>query len=241
MISVCIATYNGERFIREQMASILAQLSAEDEVIVSDDGSTDRTLEYIRAFRSPIVRIVQNRGEHGYTPNFENALREAKGDYIFLSDQDDVWKPEKVKTCLEYLKKYSLVISDADIVDREGKLLFNSFFEMRHSHRGFLPNLVRFSFLGCCLAFRRELRDKALPFPPNHYMSTHDNWITMVGMTFFRVKVTDEKLVSYRRHDANASSGGFQHTTTLGFKIRYRLYLIKWLLRRAKQRKMPVA
>lgn len=231
MISVCIATYNGEAFIKEQIASILAQLSEGDEVIVSDDGSTDRTVEYIQSFNSPLIRIVYNEGEHGYTPNFENALREAKGDYIFLSDQDDIWKPNKVKVCMEYLKNYTMVISDADIIDRESKHLFDSYFQMRHSRNGLIPNLVRFSYLGCLLAFRRELCNKALPFPPDYHMSTHDNWLTMVALTYYSVKVTDEKLISYRRHDNNASSGGFQRTTSFAFKIRYRCYLIKWLFR----------
>lgn len=231
MISVCIATYNGEAFIREQISSILAQLHQGDEIIVSDDGSTDRTIEFIRSIDSPLIRIVHNQGEHGYTPNFENALREAKGDYIFLSDQDDIWKPDKVKVCMDYLRDYTMVVSDADIIDHKGKHLHDSYFQLRHTRHGFLPNLIRFSYLGCLLAFRRELCDKALPFPPDHKMGTHDNWLTMVALTFFSVKVANEKLISYRRHENNVSSGGFQRTTSLAFKIRYRCYLIKWLLR----------
>lgn len=233
MISVCIATYNGEAYIREQLASILSQLSEKDEVIVSDDGSTDDTLSRIRAVQSPIVRVVSNEGDHGYTPNFENALRHAKGDYIFLADQDDVWKPNKVAACLRLLQDYAMVVSDADIIDKDGNPLFGSFFEMRRSRHGFLANLLRFSYLGCCLAFRREILDKALPFPSDHRMCTHDNWLTLVAHTFFRVKVTDEKLVSYRRHGNNASNGWNRNSTSLFFRLRYRLYLVAQLLRRA--------
>ena len=87
MISVCLATYNGASTIHQQMSSILAQLSPEDEVIISDDGSTDSTLDVVRAFNSSIVRIVQGPGTGSPIDNFENALREARGEYIFLSDQ----------------------------------------------------------------------------------------------------------------------------------------------------------
>ena len=97
MISVCIATYNGEPFIAAQLESIIAQLSPEDEIIISDDGSTDRTLEVVQALDFPCVRILHHEGEHGYVSNFENALRAARGDVIFLSDQDDLWKPGKVE------------------------------------------------------------------------------------------------------------------------------------------------
>lgn len=117
MITVCIATYNGSRYIRQQLLSILPQLAETDEIVVSDDGSTDDTSEIVRSIGDKRIRIVDNRkgeggkhyhkekdGKHYHkeeggknalsnslTQNFENALRHAKGDYIFLSDQDDVW------------------------------------------------------------------------------------------------------------------------------------------------------
>lgn len=247
MISVCIATYNGEKFIRQQLQSIIMQLSPGDEVIISDDGSTDRTLQIVEEMRSsartqqsehavagkgktaPAIRILLNEGEHGYTPNFENALRHAKGDYIFLSDQDDVWAPNKVEVTLRSLKHHSMVIADADIVDAEGNVIAESYFRQRGARSGLVSNLIRFSYLGCMLAFRREVRDKALPFPPNHSLCTHDNWLALVAMTFFSCTVLPDKLLHYRRHGANASKGGLEKTTTLAFKIRYRVYLLKWL------------
>ena len=80
MISVCIATYNGERFIKEQLLSIIGQLSPDDEIIISDDGSADNTLGIVRELNSPLMKIFTKTGEHGYTPNFENALSHTKGD-----------------------------------------------------------------------------------------------------------------------------------------------------------------
>lgn len=95
MISVCMATYNGEEYIKEQLESILCQLGEMDEIIISDDGSTDNTLNIIESYNDSRIKIHINTGKHGFVYNFENALQKAKGEYIFLSDQDDIWLPEK--------------------------------------------------------------------------------------------------------------------------------------------------
>jgi len=233
MISVCIATYNGEKYIHRQLESILNQLSDEDEIIVSDDNSTDRTLDIIKSFNSPNIYIYINKGEHGYTPNFENALKHAQGEYIFISDQDDIWTKNKVQICMEYLQKYDLVIHDADIVDENECHLADSFYQERKSKSGLINNLIRYSFLGCCTVCRRNVLTKALPFPPNHKMCTHDNWLFVVAGTFFNTIVINDKLIHYRRHSNNVSTGGFAATTTISFKIKYRIYLLKWLLIKA--------
>lgn len=233
MISVCIATYNGVRFIREQLESILSQLGPEDEVVVSDDGSTDGTLSVIAEMGSPLVKVFHNSGDHGYTSNFENALNHTHGEYIFLADQDDVWLPDKVPTCMEALEEVDFVVSDAVMIDAEGKKISDSFFVGRKSKHGWLNNMISFRYLGCCLAFRRCILQRALPFPPNHQYCTHDNWLTVVALTFYKVRVIGQPLIRYRRYGSNTSSGGFQDTTSIGFKIAYRLYLFSWLLRRA--------
>lgn len=233
MISVCLATYNGEEYIREQMVSILSQLAPMDEVIVSDDLSTDSTLDIIRSLGDSRVKILLNEGEHGYTANFENAIRNTHGDYIFLSDQDDVWARDKVSCCMELFSTYDFIISDAELIDGRGKTTSPSFFEIRRSKPGLFNNLVRFSYLGCCIAFKKKILSRALPFPPNHRYCTHDNWLSLVGMAFYKTKVTDKKLIGYRRHENNASTGGFRKVTTLRFMMAYRLYLVKWLIIRA--------
>lgn len=232
MISVCIATYNGEQFIKEQIMSIIPQLQEEDEIIISDDGSTDNTISIIKSINVPNIKIFYNTGEHGYTPNFENALRLAKGDFIFLSDQDDIWTQDKIKIMMGYMEHHDMVISDADIIDRAGNKIFDSYFQERGSVPGLWNNLLRFSFLGCSLAFRKEILNKALPFPPNHRFCTHDNWLGIVAMTFYRTIVIKEILFHYRRHETNTSAGGLRPTTSLFFKLSYRLYLLKWLIKR---------
>ncbi len=237
MISVCIATYNGERFIRAQIRSILSQLSSDDEIVISDDGSTDNTLSIVHELNSPLIKVFTNKGQHGYTPNFENALAHAKGDYVFLSDQDDIWKPQKVKVCMEHLKNSDFVISDATMVDAENRIIAQSFCAERHSKPGLLNNLIRFSYLGCCMAFRKEVLRKALPFPPNHKCCTHDNWLALVGLAFHKTVFLNDKLIRYRRYGDNTSAAGLKKTTSAWFKLKYRLYLVYWLLRRISHNK----
>ena len=236
MVSVCIATYNGEKFIEKQLHSVLSQINDTDEVIVSDDGSTDSTLELVYAIGAKNVHVISNIKQHGYTSNFENALKQAKGDVIFLCDQDDLWAENKVSCCLMHLQHNDLIISDARLIDGYDKEIGASFFALRHSKTGLYANLIRFSHIGCCMAFKRNVLRCALPFPPNHLYCTHDNWIALIGMAFFRTRIINEKLVSYRRHDTNTSTGGLKKTTSLRFKLYYRLYLAYSLLRRKFRR-----
>lgn len=231
MISVCLATYNGEKYIKEQIASILKQIDSEDEIIISDDGSTDDTIKIIEGFHAENIHIIYNKWEHGYTPNFENAISLAKGEYIFLSDQDDLWEDNKVEVCLKYLRQYDFVVSDASIINANGDHIKDSFCRERRSKFGLINNLIRFSYLGCCMAFRKSILKKALPFPKNHRLCTHDNWLTLVALMYYKGIFIHQPLIRYRRHQDNVSSGGFKNNTSLCFKIRYRLYLC-WNLQR---------
>lgn len=232
MISVCIATFNGEKYIREQIRSIASQISLSDEIIVSDDGSTDKTMSIIKNLNMPNIRIFQHSKDHGYTANFENAITHSKGDIIFLSDQDDIWLPNKVKVCVEQLKESDMVISDAKVVDEKLKVISNSFFSLRNTHHGWLNNIIKFGYLGCCMAFKRKILEKASPFPKSRRMCTHDNWLTLIGLSFYHVKIIEMPLILYRRHNQTTSNGGFNNSTSFFFKIEYRLYLLMNLIHR---------
>lgn len=233
MISVCLTTYNGEKYIEEQLSSILAQLRPDDEIIVSDDNSEDATLAVIERMHSKQIKVLTHKEEHyGYTRNFENALKHASGDVVFLSDQDDVWMPDKVEKCLEALSRASLVVSDAQIVDAQGNELFPSFYALRRPYASFVGNVVKFGYLGCCMCMKREVLERALPFPPNNRLCTHDNWIFLVAAFFYNTKILNLPLIKYRRHGTNASDGGVKNRTSPWFKVRYRCYLLYHLLLR---------
>lgn len=235
MISVCIATFNGEKYIKQQIASILPQLTNKDEIIISDDGSTDNTIQEINSFESPIIHIYTNEGKHGYTPNFENALKHAKGDYIFIADQDDIWYSNKIKYSIEILKNYDLVTTDATIINADGKETGETFYAARKPKRGFIGNLIKFGYLGCCLAFKKKILKRAIPFPQKHKYCTHDNWLFIVAQTYYSVYISNKKMIYYRRHSQNASTGAQNRHASFSFRIAYRLYLCYQLMK-IKQR-----
>lgn len=228
-ISVCIATYNGALFIHDQIDSILSQLSAGDEIIVSDDGSKDGTVQIINDFRDNRISVYANR-KHGCKFNFENAIRHATGDIIFLSDQDDIWEPNKVEVVRKALETCDFVVSDARIIDGEGNLTGESFYELRKPYKSYLGNMIKFGFLGCTMAFNNKVLAKILPFPPYKDYCTHDNWIFCAATTYFPFKVLDDKLIRYRRHGNNVSTLTSQ--TTIYRKIVYRCLLYFNLLKK---------
>lgn len=200
MISVCMATYNGEKYIKEQLSSILSQLSEKDEIIVSDDSSTDKTVEIIESFQDKRIKILKKNKFRQPNLNFENALKYSKGDIIFLSDQDDVWVENKVEIILNQLKKYDLIVSDAFITNEKLNITNESLFSEVNSNRGILKNIIKNTYYGCCMAFKRKVLKKALPFPKTREIG-HDLWLGIIADRYFKVKFLKEKLIYFRRHE----------------------------------------
>lgn len=230
MLTVCLATFNGEKYIKEQLDSILYQLDGNDEIIISDDSSTDNTLRIIESYKDKRIKILSDKKFNSPVFNFDNALKHAKGDYIFLCDQDDVWFSDKVEKMSHYLEQYDLVVSDCKVVDAELNVISESFFSGRLSGKGFWKNLTKNTYLGCCMAFRKEVLNYVLPFPGN--IAMHDIWIglsvEMRGKSIF----LPEQLMLYRRHGLNASFGGEKSKYPLTYKMKYRLYMLFYLLKR---------
>lgn len=231
-ISVCIATYNGGLYIKQQLLSILAQLSNNDEIIVSDDGSTDDTIDVINSLND--YRIVIYKGNFkNLIKNFENAISKSTGDIIFLSDQDDIWKPNKVKKMTEKLSlEYDIVLHDCEIVTSDNNIINDSFFKFRSSKAGLIRNLLkRNSYMGCCLAFNAKMKSYILPFPKKIPM--HDLWIGLIGELFFKPLFLDDKLLQYRQHPNNSSdtSTGLSKYSFLR-KIHFRIITSYYLIKR---------
>ena len=227
MISVCIATHNGEKFIKEQLDSILSQLAPEDEVVISDDGSTDKTLYIIAEYNDPRLKVLhfnqpsKTRYTHLYvTRNFENALKHTQGDIIFLSDQDDKWMPDKVKKCVAAISNMGLVVHNLRIVndnmeDSGENLYKNGFVRFRNYF------LRVGKYYGCSLAFRREMMDVIMPFPSK--LVLHDYWIGILAEHFGGAVYIDEPLIYYRVRDASISHGA---AYPIIYKIWYRVYIL---------------
>lgn len=206
-VSICLATYNGEKFIFEQIDSVLKQIGQNDEVIVSDDGSTDKTLEIIRNIEDSRIKILINQGERGYTPNFQNALKESTGDIIFISDQDDVWLPGKYTTLIENLKTNDLVVTNSMVTDESLNVTNNSFFTIYNSGTGILKNIICSTYYGCCMAFNRKVLNYSMPFPKNKEVSI-DLWIGLVAEVVGKVKFIEKPFLLYRRSDNTVTQLG---------------------------------
>lgn len=231
MISVCMATYNGERFIKEQIDSILPQLSENDELIISDDGSTDRTLEIIASYKDDRIKVFHHKKTvNKYYPtlkvcystsNFENALKQAKGNYIFLCDQDDIWEKNKVEESMKLLEKYDYVIHNFSVIDENGNIVRQKFYNKPSLKFKILSDVVRPNFWGCCSCFNRKILEKSLPFPDK--ICLHDFWIGLVAEKFGKCLWNGSCLIRHRISGQNTSSGGRKSENPLLLKIRYRL------------------
>lgn len=235
-ISVCMATYNGAQYVKEQIESILPQLRETDELIISDDASNDRTIEIVSKIRDPRINLFGHKHNHGYTANYEFALYQCKGDIIMLCDQDDIWHKDKVERTLEALKYKDFAMSNAIIVDQNLNHICESRNDLYHVKNGFVRNLIKTRYLGCCIAFRRNLLEYVLPFPKNRELCLHDAWISLCAEYHFSTTIIDAPLIYYRRHLSNASAGGESHSS-LAKMIKIRGYLLYHLLLRRYRKK----
>ena len=240
MISVCIATYNGEKYIYEQICSIIHQLSDSDEIIISDDNSTDSTLKIITSFNDKRIKIyhhTKNLHEQNYakshymvTANFQNSLKYALGDYIFIADQDDIWEPDKVKTIINELHYNALVMTNCSLIDQDNNVLSYKYFKENPIKKNLYINILTMPFHGCCMAFRKELLEIVLPFPNNIIM--HDNWIGNLALiTNQKILFIDKPSIKYRRHSWNVSSTRGKSYNPLWFKFLYRIEFLFLLIK----------
>jgi glycosyltransferase involved in cell wall biosynthesis len=224
MISVALASCDGERWIGAQVESILVQLGPGDELVVADASSRDRTLDILRGLGDERIRILSGLARGDIPSTFERALDECHGDPIFLSDQDDLWLPGKVEACLEQLDRdgTDLVVHDARLVGPDLQVLAESFLTQRRFRPGFLSNLWRPGYLGCAVALRRRLLLRALPFPPRVPM--HDWWLGLLAERGAGVSILRVPLILHRRHGGNANflpgRSPFGILRRLAFRIR---------------------
>ncbi|MCW3113958.1 MAG: glycosyltransferase [Segetibacter sp.] len=224
-VSIVIATYNGEAYLKEQLESIFIQLPDNAEILISDNGSTDNTVEIIKQYKHPKIKLLVNKDKKGVINNFEHALNSALGEVIFLCDQDDIWLPNKIQVSLKYLETYDMVVSNCTIVNNNLEVIIPSWFEVQKSRKGLIKNLMSSTYMGSCMAFRRSVLKLALPFPAQVPM--HDIWIGFVSELFFKNVFIEDKLILYRRHISNSSNTGEKSKFNLISKFEFRLNILK--------------
>ncbi|WP_044339936.1 glycosyltransferase family 2 protein [Rossellomorea aquimaris] len=231
MISVCMAVYNGETYLLEQISSILNQLNNNDELIIVNDNSSDRTTEVIKNINDDRIRLFNNEENRGVIKSFELAITLSAGDYIYLSDQDDVWVDNKIEVTQKYFNennKVKLIVSDAFVTDENLNIINNSFYDIRKSRAGFWKNFYKNSFLGCAMAFRSDMKKILLPIPQNVPM--HDYWIGLIISIYSDTLFIKDKLIFYRRHGSTVTN--LEKNNGLSIILTSRVKLLKEIMSR---------
>ncbi|MDR1258423.1 MAG: glycosyltransferase family 2 protein [Tannerellaceae bacterium] len=210
LVSVVLGAYNGERYLKEQIDSILEQTYRDIELIITDDCSTDDTAGILKDYagRYENVHVYFNEENLGLIRNYEKALKYPKGAYIAFADQDDIWLPHKIQSLLDNIGDSMLIYSDCAYIDADGRLMGKKLSDYRNLISGrnlyMLDSGSGIWIAAHAMMFRRELLDPALPFSP--YFS-HDTWLAYIAMLKGNVTFLPEVLVLYRQHGANTVGG----------------------------------
>mgnify|MGYP006076023129 FL=1 len=202
-----MASYNGSRYIKNQLKSILGQLAKNDQLVIVDDCSFDSTVSIIESLKDPRIKLFKNTRNIGVVGTFNRALKNAHGDIILLSDQDDEWLDNKVSFIRNFFisNNIDMVVHDAKIM-QGGNIVTNSLFKQIGSSGGLFKNIYSNSYTGCCMAFRRSILRKVLPIP-NKKGIFHDAWIGIVAKFYkFRIIFIATPLIFYNRHESNVST-----------------------------------
>ena len=206
LVSVVVCTYNGERFLKDQLDSLVDQSYTPVEIIIVDDCSTDGSFGIASSYGEKYsqIRLYQNPKNIGYIKNFEKAITLSKGEYIALCDQDDVWDREKVHELIKQIKSDVLIYHDSQFIDEEGHVLDKKLSDVVNLYAGDKPEA--FVFFNCisshAVMFKRELIDHLLPFPSSGF---HDAWIGYVACNLGTISFMDRCLVQYRQHQSSAT------------------------------------
>ena len=208
-VSVVMATYNGERYLQEQLDSIFQQTQLPSEIVIIDDCSKDSTWEILEYYAENTldvnVRLYRNEQNIGANSTFAKALKKAKGDLIFIADQDDVWLPEKINTMAEAWDGSDLISSDAVITDSKKKMIFKSeldHFKMSEAKSKENPFYFIFfnSISGHNVAITPGLVNSALPFPDE---MVYDQWLAIMAHYNSSLQIIHDKLCLHRMHENN--------------------------------------
>ena len=210
-ISVCLATYNGEKFIIEQLSSIIRQLDANDEIIIVDDCSTDRTIEAIQSVNDSRIKIYFNHINKGHVFSFGRAISLTTKDYIFMSDQDDIWIDDRLQIMLDRMLSSNVLLlsSNTNYINSDGNKIDFSENKLKPKRSNkYLSNIIdillgKGYYYGCAMAFKKEFKKIILPIP--EYVESHDLWIALAANIYKSNLHLNESTLNRRVHGANAS------------------------------------
>lgn len=207
MVSIAMATYNGEKYIKEQIDSILNQTIQDFELVICDDCSTDGTIRILQEYAENDKRfhIYQNEENLGFKKNFEKAITLCQGEYIALSDQDDIWMPNHLELLKTAIKDKALACGNADLIDKDGNSMGTTFWEQEafdsipssNLDKAMSIILFRSPYQGAAMMVRRKLLEFALPIP--HVYTYHDSWFALFACFCGGIACVEEPILKYRR------------------------------------------
>ncbi|TPV52180.1 glycosyltransferase [Pseudarthrobacter phenanthrenivorans] len=233
-----MATYRGSQFVAEQIASILRELGPDDELIVVDDASPDDTVRVVESVADRRVRLTVSPRNQGYVRTFEEAIQRSRGQYIFLSDQDDVWSPGRLAAMLKALQTHKVVASNFDMLGGGPRPWIP---ELRSSDSGRkLANLWGIligyrAYYGCAMAFRRDALPLVVPIPA-YVRESHDLWLAICGNMTGSITHLNQATVLRRLHGENQTPAGWRSLRKI---VAARVMLIRLMAvayRRSRQR-----
>lgn len=230
--SVLLISFNGIRYIEKQIISILQNIDFEDELIISDDGSTDGTIELIEEYKEKYPNIMLVKGPHkGIAANLSNAFSYSTGEIVLFSDQDDEWLQGKVKAIKDTFErsKVDVIMHDGYICNENNDVIEsdNTIFIKRKARHGVFPNIIKSTYYGCCMAFRRSFLQKYMPLPDN--LLAYDQFLGLCAERIHSVMFIDKPYIKHRYHNANQSN-----RQPLYKQIKYRFVIIIQFIRNRK-------
>lgn len=211
-VDILLATYNGEKYIREQIDSILNQTHKEFRLLISDDGSTDGTRDILNEYKAKDERIEVFMQEEnlGVVKNFEFLLGKVDAKYYMFSDQDDIWKAEKIEKSLKKIEEgFDLVYSDLEVVDENLNVTYESYWKLKGIYKKIkkynnFESLYLNNFItGCTVISKKELIDSFMPLPNTSKFVLHDYWISLIVSQNGKIAYVEEPLIKYRQHKNN--------------------------------------
>lgn len=208
-IDILMATYNGEKYLVEQLDSIINQTYRNWNLLIRDDNSTDKTLEIIQNYHKKDKRIKilkDNKGNLGIVRNFEELLKSSESEFIMFSDQDDIWVENKLDMYLKMIEKIKnkgfMIHSDAILFDKnKSNILKDTFISKKAINKGLENVFFNYFVQGATILISKEIKNFILPFPKEVYL--HDRYIHLISELFFERIFVNKALIYYRQHGDN--------------------------------------